>query len=74
MNNQDIVLLPNTVFDEIYGDIDPYSDKGYECLRAWCTDTGTSFYARPDCSFDIVEAYDLCRESGLTRLLVDNLS
>ncbi len=74
MNNQEVVLLPNTVFDEIYGNINPYSDKGYECLRAWCKDTGTFFYARPDCNFSMTEAYDLCQDTGLTRLLVTNLS
>jgi DNA polymerase elongation subunit (family B) len=68
------VISINEVHDEIYGDIDPYSDRGLELLTYWLEANECTFYAQCSEDFFVFEAVRQAQAKGLYCVLVENLS
>jgi len=62
------------VHDEIYGGVDPYSDRGIELLTYWLEANNGTFYAQCREDFFIFEAVKQAQNKGAACVLVEDLS
>lgn len=67
----EVIEMP---YEEIYGNVAPYTGEGCALLRRWLKQNGVTYYARPKEDFYKSEAYRQARVDGNTKLILDNLS
>ena len=70
----EIELIDIQELEKAYGDVNPYSEEGFEITKKWLSETNTTLYEAPAEDFSMIAAYRKAREDGNCRLIVNNLS
>jgi len=74
INGIKVVNLNISLENEIYGKVDPYTNKGLSVLEKYLEDNDAHLYVRVDEEFSLMEAVKETTDKKKSMVIVENLS
>lgn len=70
----EVFFMDSELETEIYGDVKPYSNEGFELFNQYMKASGISYYGADNEDFYFDDAIAVALKEGNTKVIVENLS